>query len=79
MLQQELSDAVTRIADDTCGAALFEQLFQPAVTAAEKNNAPLYCGEYGVMIRVIKDQVFTHDGIICQIQKICNCNTASEY
>ena len=49
MLQQELSDAVTRIADDACGAALFEQLFQPAVTAAEKNDAPLYCGEYGVI------------------------------
>ena len=29
--------------------AYFEELFEPAVKAAEKNNAPLYCGEYGVI------------------------------
>ena len=31
------------------------------------------------MIRVIRDQVFTHDGFIRKIQKICNCNKTSEY
>ena len=32
-------------------ASFFTTLFQPAVDAAEKNNAPLYCGEYGVIDR----------------------------
>lgn len=29
--------------------AFFEKLFACAIEAAEKNNAPLYCGEYGVI------------------------------
>ena len=30
------------------GTKFFEDIFSIAVEAAEKNNAPLYCGEYGV-------------------------------
>ncbi|WP_024865266.1 glycoside hydrolase family 5 protein [Butyrivibrio sp. FCS014] len=30
-------------------ADYFAELFEPAVEAATKNNAPLYCGEYGVI------------------------------
>lgn len=31
------------------GPAYFDVIFRPALEAAEKNNAPLYCGEYGVI------------------------------
>ena len=31
------------------GPAFFERIFAPALTAAEKYGAPLYCGEYGVI------------------------------
>ena len=30
-------------------AEYFAELFEPAVAAADKNGAPLYCGEYGVI------------------------------
>ena len=48
-LQEELAEAITHLSDDTCGASLFDQLFEPAVHAAQANDAPLYCGEYGVI------------------------------
>ncbi len=36
----------------TCvGPELFEALFSTAIEASKKNNAPLYCGEYGVIDR----------------------------
>ena len=42
-----------------CGSEInsdyFRTLFAPAVQAAEKNNAPLYCGEYGVIDRAPAD------------------------
>ena len=31
------------------GPGYFEIIFRAALEAAEKNNAPLYCGEYGVI------------------------------
>ncbi len=31
------------------GGPLFETIFKPACEYAEKNNVPLYCGEYGVI------------------------------
>ena len=48
-LPEELAQAVGRLDEGLSGAAIFETLFVPAVEAAEKNNAPLYCGEYGVI------------------------------
>lgn len=49
ILQGELADAILRVTPDAAGAELFEQLFEPAIKAAEENDAPLYCGEYGVI------------------------------
>ncbi len=57
---KEYADQSRVFADDWAGAILkmkvketnadyFAELFEPAVEAAEKNNAPLYCGEYGVI------------------------------
>ncbi len=41
--------AILKMKVKEMGAPYFEELFEPAVRAAEKNNAPLYCGEYGVI------------------------------
>ena len=49
LLQGALAEAINHLPADTKGSQLFEGLFVPAVEAAEKNNAPLYCGEYGVI------------------------------
>ena len=35
--------------DDMIDSTYFEEQFKSAIDAAEKNNAPLYCGEYGVI------------------------------
>ena len=35
--------------DDMIDSTYFEKQFKSAIDAAEKNNAPLYCGEYGVI------------------------------
>ncbi len=55
------------------GPELFEALFAPALEAAQRNGAPLYCGEYGVIdradtadtVRWLKDisEVFNRHGI----------------
>ena len=55
------------------GPELFEALFAPALEAAKRNDAPLYCGEYGVIdradtadtVRWLKDisEVFNRHGI----------------
>ena len=49
ILQEELAEAITHVAESVEGPQLFETLFEPALKAAETNNAPLYCGEYGVI------------------------------
>lgn len=48
------SDLVKTIYDNDIngiGKEYFECMFKKAVDAAEKNNVPLYCGEYGVIDR----------------------------
>lgn len=55
------------------GPELFDYMFTPAIEAAAKHNAPLYCGEYGVIdkaptadsLRWLEDinKVFTKHGI----------------
>ncbi|MBQ5386791.1 MAG: glycosyl hydrolase family 5, partial [Lachnospiraceae bacterium] len=55
------------------GEGFFEDIFAPAIAKAEKDNAYLYCGEYGVIdqadpedrLRWMKDihAVFEHHGI----------------
>lgn len=44
-------DSLAIFAEGTAeiGPGFFEQLFAPALAAAEKCNAPLYCGEYGTI------------------------------
>ena len=42
-------DSQTWLDGELQGADYFDQLFAPALAAAQKNNAPLYCGEYGVI------------------------------
>lgn len=51
ILHENLSDAITKVPGSVEGPELFETLFEPALKAAEVNNAPLYCGEYGVIDR----------------------------
>ncbi len=41
--------AIMKMKVGETGVDYFAELFEPAVEAAEKNNAPLYCGEYGVI------------------------------
>ena len=57
-LSKELAVAAEDMADMPMGEGFFEALFAPAIEAAEKNGAPLYCGEYGVI-----DQADTADAI----------------
>lgn len=44
-------DKSVRVAFENSGAeeAMFEQLFAPAIEAAQRNHTSLYCGEYGVI------------------------------
>jgi hypothetical protein len=72
-LPPELVNAVNVLDSEMSGADIFDTLFQPAVEAAKKNDAPLYCGEYGVIdraptadtLRWLKDisAVFNRHGI----------------
>lgn len=48
VLHQEY-DAVFDVDTPEMGPAFFDRLFAPAVAAAERRRAPLYCGEYGVI------------------------------
>ena len=72
-LSFDLAGAIAGEKVDALGPQFFEALFAPALRAAEKNNAPLYCGEYGVIdraplpdtLRWLKDisAVFNRHGI----------------
>ena len=48
-LSEELSGAVFKEGIHQTGEGFFEDIFAPAVEKAEKDNVPLYCGEYGVI------------------------------
>ena len=45
----DLAGAIDGQPVDALGPEFFEALFAPAIEAAERNGAPLYCGEYGVI------------------------------
>ena len=72
-LSFDLAGAIEGQPLDAMGPDLFEALFAPALEAAERNHAPLYCGEYGVIdqapvdsaLRWLKDisEVFNRHGI----------------
>ena len=53
-----LGDAIAGRGVKALGPELFEALFAPALEAAERNQAPLYCGEYGVI-----DQASAEDAV----------------
>lgn len=48
-LDPDWAGAILKMKVKEMGADYFAELFEPAVEAAIKNNAPLYCGEYGVI------------------------------
>lgn len=50
-LKKADQDALKKISVEEFGVGYFEELFAPAIEAAEQNDAPLYCGEYGVIDR----------------------------
>ena len=50
-LSFDLAGAIAGLGVKALGPQFFEALFTPAIEAAEKNDAPLYCGEYGVIDR----------------------------
>ncbi len=50
-LSFDLAGAIAGERVDALGPGFFEALFAPAVAAAEAHDAPLYCGEYGVIDR----------------------------
>lgn len=46
---KEMMGAIFNEKLSTIGPEYFEVLFEEAIAAAEKNDVPLYCGEYGVI------------------------------
>jgi len=48
-LTAELGGAIYTEGISEIGAQFFEDIFTPALKKAEKDNVPLYCGEYGVI------------------------------
>jgi hypothetical protein len=46
---KEAMGAIYRETLTSIGPEFFEALFEEAIMYAEKNNVPLYCGEYGVI------------------------------
>ena len=48
-LAGELDAAVSSDEDQPVGESYFESIFAPALKKAEKDQIPLYCGEYGVI------------------------------
>ena len=48
-LDPNWAGAILKMKAKETNAEYFAELFEPAVEAATKNNAPLYCGEYGVI------------------------------
>ncbi len=71
-VEQARVDAVTEdfIAPEDSGAIIFEKMFAAAVKYADKMNAPLYCGEYGVIdLAPLPDTVRWFDDIHSVFEK----------
>ena len=49
LLARDLTCAIRDGSVKALGTDFFEKLFAPAIDAAQRRNAPLYCGEYGVI------------------------------
>lgn len=48
-LSGDLAGSLGESVEDQTGEAFFEAIFAPALEKAEKDQVPLYCGEYGVI------------------------------
>jgi aryl-phospho-beta-D-glucosidase BglC (GH1 family) len=48
-LQEEVAGLIYKDGVSEIGEAFFEQIFEPALRKAQKDQVPLYCGEYGVI------------------------------
>ena len=48
-LSPHLDDLIYSEGDSLIGEGFFEKIFTPAIEKAEKDQVPLYCGEYGVI------------------------------
>ncbi len=48
-LAKDLAGAIYQEGISEIGEGFFEDIFAPAIKKAEKDNIPLYCGEYGVI------------------------------
>lgn len=48
-LSKDLAGAIFNADIKEIGVGFFEDIFAPAIAKAEKDNVPLYCGEYGVI------------------------------
>lgn len=55
-LCQAFSDFTKYNKDDVMGEIYFEDLIKEAIDVAEERNVPLYCGEFGVIDRVSRDE-----------------------
>ncbi len=49
VFDESWAGAILKMKAKETNAEYFAELFEPAVAYAEKNNVPLYCGEYGVI------------------------------
>lgn len=49
MLTLENVDLISSAGTLTVGSEFFDELFSKAAKISEERNAPLYCGEYGVI------------------------------
>ncbi len=48
-LDPNLGGPIFKVNVNKLGPEFFEEIFQPALEKAEKDNVPLYCGEYGTI------------------------------
>ena len=49
VIDPDLGGAIYKVKVDSLGPDFFEAIFKPALEKAEKDNIPLYCGEYGAI------------------------------
>lgn len=66
-LSFDLAGAIAGEKVDALGPQFFETLFAPALRAAEKHDAPLYCGEYGVIDRAPAEDALRWHRDIAQV------------
>lgn len=66
-LSFDLAGAIAGEQVDALGPQFFEALFAPALRAAAQYDAPLYCGEYGVIDRAPAEDALRWHGDIARV------------